>query len=158
MSLLDDIQRARREGNFSALLAAIPASRFMGLSVEPDGDEVITKLAYRDHLIGNTVIGALHGGAIGLLLESAGIFQLFWSAQSDAIPKTITITIEYLRSGRAEDTFARARFVRHGRQIANVRAHAWQRNESEPIAVATMHFLLPGTGGGDQGLASNKTT
>jgi uncharacterized protein (TIGR00369 family) len=94
-------------------------------------------------LIGNPVISALHGGTVGALLESAAIFKLIWEGSSGVVPKTINITLDYLRSARAtEDTFARATITKHGRRIANVQVRAWQLDESKPIAAAHAHFLL----------------
>ena len=58
------------------------------------------------------------------------------------VPKTINITVEYLRSGKPQDTFARAVFTKHGRRVANVRAYAWQDDPTKPVAAANAHFLL----------------
>jgi acyl-coenzyme A thioesterase PaaI-like protein len=89
------------------------------------------------------VISALHGGTVGALLESAAILKLLWEGSAGAVPKTINITLDYLRSARAtEDTFARAIITKHGRRVANVQVRAWQRDEAKPIAAAHAHFLL----------------
>jgi acyl-coenzyme A thioesterase PaaI-like protein len=58
------------------------------------------------------------------------------------LPKTINITIDYLRSGRTVDTFARGVITRHGRRVANVRVEAWQDDPERPIAIAYAHFLI----------------
>jgi uncharacterized protein (TIGR00369 family) len=142
MTLLDTIRGAKVSGNVDDIVAAIPYARFLGLSMKIADGSAIARLAYSDPIVGNKNIPALHGGTIGALLEFAGIFQLIWSAGSETIPKTINITIDYLRTARAQDSFARAEFVRQGRQIANVRAHAWQDDDGRPVAVASMHFLL----------------
>ena len=137
------IAELRRSGDFTKLLAAIPYARYLGLSVEVvDGDPVTVLRADRK-LIGNPVISALHGGTVGALLESAAIFKLLWEGSSVVVPKTINITIDYLRSGRAtRDTFARAVITKHGRRVANVQVRAWQAEEGKPIAAAHAHFLL----------------
>jgi acyl-coenzyme A thioesterase PaaI-like protein len=85
----------------------------------------------------------LHGGTVGALLESAAILKLLWEGSSGTVPKTVTITLDYLRSARAtEDTFARATITKHGRRVASVQVLAWQREEGKPIAAAHAHFLL----------------
>jgi acyl-coenzyme A thioesterase PaaI-like protein len=58
------------------------------------------------------------------------------------VPKTINITVDYLRSARVADTYARAVITKHGRRVANVQVRAWQGDESRPIAAAHAHFLL----------------
>ena len=56
--------------------------------------------------------------------------------------KTISITIDYLRSARTVDTFARAEVVRQGRRVASVRSLAWQDDPSKPVAAANVLLLL----------------
>jgi acyl-coenzyme A thioesterase PaaI-like protein len=75
-------------------------------------------------------------------MESTAIFKLLWQGETTGVPKTINITVEYLRGARPEDVFARAEFTRHGRRVANVRVFAYQDDPERPAAVATAHFLL----------------
>ncbi len=140
--LLRAIRRARDQGSVRAVVDLIPYSRFLGLTADVSGDDLIVTLGFSEHLIGDATIGALHGGAIGALLESTAILKLLWETESAALPKTINITVEYLRSGKTRDTHASAEFVRHGSRVANVRAVAWQEDPSRPIAAANAHFLL----------------
>jgi acyl-coenzyme A thioesterase PaaI-like protein len=58
------------------------------------------------------------------------------------LPKTITITVDYLRSGHAVDTYARGVVTRQGRRVANVHVEAWQDDRARPIATAHAHFLI----------------
>jgi uncharacterized protein (TIGR00369 family) len=132
----------RETGRFDRALAAIPYAAFLGLSVALRDDDPITTMRATENLIGNPVLPALHGGTVGALLESAAIFKLIWEIKSIAVPKTINITIDYLRSGRVVDTYARATITKHGRRVANVQVTAWQQDELRPIASAHAHFLL----------------
>jgi uncharacterized protein (TIGR00369 family) len=132
----------RETGRFEPVLAAIPYARLLGLSVAVVGGDPITTMRGQKRLIGNPVLPALHGGTVGALLESAAIFKLIWEIKSIAVPKTINITVDYLRSARVEDTHARAVITKHGRRVANVQVRAWQTDESRPIAAAHAHFLL----------------
>jgi uncharacterized protein (TIGR00369 family) len=137
------IAELRRTGDFARVISAIPYARYLGLAVDlVDGDPV-TRMAADPKLTGNPIISALHGGTVGALLESAAILKLLWEGSGGAVPKTINITLDYLRSARAtEDTFARATITKHGRRVANVQVRAWQRDEGKPIAAAHAHFLL----------------
>ena len=47
------------------------------------------------------LIQALHGGVIGAFLEMTALAQLSVAQPSPRVHKTIDITIEYLRPGRA---------------------------------------------------------
>lgn len=142
MSLVDTLAAAKRAGDFSALIAAIPYAGFLGLTVDKHGDDLVTTLRYSEHLIGNPTLPALHGGTLGALLESAAIFELLWHAETTVLPKTITFTVDYLRSGAPVDTHARGIVTRQGRRVTNVRMEAWQTDRATPIATAHGIFLV----------------
>ena len=142
MSLIELIAEAKRSGDYSPVFEAIPYARFLGITGEVRDEKLVGKLLYADALIGNPAIPALHGGTIGALLESTAIFQLFWEAETVILPKTINLTVAYLRPGRPVDTFARATVEKQGRRVASVRAEAWQEDPARPIATAVAHFLV----------------
>lgn len=150
MSLHDVIEAARDAGDPNRLTAAVPYTRWMGISMSLEDGSIRGRMSYSDHLVGNPHVPALHGGTLGALLESTAIFELMWRGDAIVVPKTISITVEYLRSARLEDVHARAYVTKHGRRIANVRTVAWQDDEQRPIAAAHGLFLLgdePADGG-----------
>lgn len=130
------------QSRLAAALARIPYASFLGVRAELMGDELTLILPYGEHLLGNPLLPALHGGVVGALMELTAITQLAIASKSEKFPKTIDIGVEYLRSGRPLDTCARARVVKIGRRIANVQAEAWQGQRGEPIAALHGHFLL----------------
>lgn len=150
-----------RDAALERLASRVPFVRFLGVSLERKGDELTARLAFDPKLIGNPLLPALHGGVTGAFLEITAIMQLAWDqawARIEAggeaaeavekgafppMPKTIDITVDYLRAGRARDVFARATVTRKGRRVANVRVEAWQDERDRPIAAAHGHFLLP---------------
>lgn len=127
----------------ASALERIPYARFLGLRAELKGDELTLILPFSQHLVGNPLLPALHGGVVGALLEVTALTQLAIASKSERFPKTIDIGIDYLRSGRPVDTYARARVVKIGRRVANVRAEAWQGEKSQPIATLHGHFMTP---------------
>jgi acyl-coenzyme A thioesterase PaaI-like protein len=147
VSIVESITRARETGQWNELIAAVPYARFLGITLEDRAGVLVGRMKFSDHLIGNPTLPALHGGTLGALLELGAQFELMYRAQTVVLPKTITLTIDYLRSGKAVDTFVRAKTVRQGRRVATVHAWAWQENEDSPVAQATVHQLVIGTGG-----------
>ena len=136
------IADAKQNGTFASLVDLIPYARFLGVSLEFDGDALVGRLAFAPRNIGNAALPALHGGTIGALLEFTAMFELLWRTETAVLPKVIGCTIEYLRSGKPQDTFAQAQIVRQGRRVAPLRVVAWQGDRSKPIAAATVQFLV----------------
>jgi uncharacterized protein (TIGR00369 family) len=142
MTLLDRMIAAKASQDYQGLLDLVPYASFLGLTAAVEDDQLITTMRYADHLIGNPSLPALHGGTLGALLESAAIFELLWRAETVVLPKTITLTVDYLRSGAPIDTHARGIVTRHGRRVTNVRMEAWQADRNAPIATAHAIFLV----------------
>ena len=140
--LLARIAAARAAGDLGILVAEVPYACFLGLRCAAEGGDLITTMAAGAHLIGNPAIPALHGGALGALLESAAAFALIWSAETALLPRTITLTVDYLRPARPVDTHARGVIMRHGRRVATVRMEAWQDDRAQPVAIAHGNFLI----------------
>lgn len=156
-----EVVKQRRDTALAALLGAVPYISFMGFQFDRRGDELTAIMPFREDLIGNPLLPALHGGATAGFLESTAIIELAWQSlwedieqgRIDAktldastlprLPKTIDITVDYLRSGLPRDVYARARVNRSGRRYASVHVEAWQDNRSRLLAQATGHFLMP---------------
>ena len=135
------------DARLAEILQRIPYARFLGVRAELAGDEMTAVLPFSQHLIGNPSLPAIHGGVIGAFMEMTAVAQLGLSqlgSQTGLVrqPRTIDVTIEYLRSGRPRTTFARATIKREGRRIANVQVEAWQDTRAAPIAALHGHFLL----------------
>jgi uncharacterized protein (TIGR00369 family) len=126
----------------TAALARIPYATFLGVRAELKGDELTLVLPFSDHLVGNPLLPALHGGVVGALMELTAITQLAIASKSAVFRKTIDVGFDYLRSGKPVDTFARAKVIKIGRRIANVQAEAWQGERGQPIAAMHGHFLV----------------
>lgn len=125
-----------------AMLERVPYARFLGVRMELHGDEMTAVLPYAEHLIGNPVLPALHGGVIGAFMEMTAVLQLSILEAQKRQPRPVDVSIDYLRSGRPLDTYARALIKKAGRRIANVQVEAWQEARTAPIAALRGHFLL----------------
>jgi acyl-coenzyme A thioesterase PaaI-like protein len=127
----------------------------MGIEFERHGDELTAIMPFRDDLIGNPVFQALHGGALAAFLEVTAQMTLSWSMiwpivensgeveTWPALPKTIDLTVDYLRAGLPRDAYARAKITRAGRRFSTVQVEAWQDNKDRPTVMAIGHFSMP---------------
>lgn len=132
-----------RAAQLQAFVDRTPFARFIGMEFEADGDTLVAKLPFQEKFIGNRAINALHGGATGAFLELTAMAQVFLESELQRPPKTINITIDYLRSAKGEDLYARAVVHKLGRRMASVRAEAWQAKDPSKIVTALQaHFLV----------------
>ena len=119
------------------LLVTAPYARSLGIVVQELDNELTCRMKYSDFLAG---FAGLHGGTVGGLLEFASTAEMQRRCDADAKIKIVSLTVEFLRAGHLEDTFARAHIVRQGRRIANVHAEAWQGERTRLIATAQATF------------------
>jgi acyl-coenzyme A thioesterase PaaI-like protein len=129
----EPVQPKRRDGNaaidtqvaWQALLERIPYARHLGLEILQDPTGVQLHLPYRQALIGNIMLPALHGGVLGALVEV-----------------TARVAAQSQRSARAQSTFAGAEIVRQGRRTSLVRVICWQDRVSAPVADGRVQLLF----------------
>ena len=161
------VVKQRRDAALRAVVDGVPYIRYLGVTFDRRGDELTAVLPFRDDLIGNPVLPALHGGVTAAFLEVTAIIELSWTLLWEAmeqgsldpatvhathlprLPKTIDFTVDYLRTGLPRDAYARARVNRSGRRYASVHVEAWQDNRARLFAQATGHFLMPTDGADD---------
>ena len=153
--------KKKRNKALSQLIDSIPYISFLGVNFDRRGDEITAILPYKDELIGNPSLPALHGGSIAAFLEISAIIGLSWAqiwhqiegsgfgadylgeVGNFTLPKTIDFSVDYLRSGLPRDSYARAKVNRAGRRYASVHVEAWQDNRGKLFAQGTGHFLMP---------------
>jgi uncharacterized protein (TIGR00369 family) len=126
----------------SRVLDAIPYARFLGVGVERRDGVLELLLPFRDEIVGNARLPAVHGGVLGAFLELTALMRLIDESGTDRVPKPITFSIDYLRSAGPTTTRARAEIFKLGRRIATVHAIAWQDDPARPVASGNGKFLL----------------
>ena len=124
-----------------------PFARALGIRVGDDGTLV---MPFSQKIIGNPILPAIHGGMTGAFLETTAIVGVTRELAVSALPKPIGLTINYLRSGRALDSYAHVSIVKQGRRVVAFEAKAWQDDPAKPIASAFEHFMLRQAPGGDE--------
>ena len=65
--------KQRREALLRALVDGVPYIGFLGVQFDRRGDELTAILPFRDSLIGNPRLPALHGGATAAFLEISDV-------------------------------------------------------------------------------------
>ncbi len=131
----------------SASVLQCAYARFLGLR---SGEGGVVVLPFAEGHVGNPLLPALHGGVIGALLEVAAFEAALTALPSSVQPRTIGLTVAYLRPGRSEETFAAGRVVRRGKRVGTVLVEAWQSGgRDRPIATATVQLLFAEETGAD---------
>jgi len=126
--------------------AQSPFARCLGIRIGEDGTLV---MPFSPKIIGNPILPAIHGGMTGTFLETTAIVGVTRELGVSP-PKPIGLTINYLRSGRALDSYANVSIVKQGRRVVAFEAQAWQDDPAKPIASAFGHFMLRQTPGVDE--------
>ncbi|MEQ1597716.1 MAG: PaaI family thioesterase [Casimicrobium sp.] len=89
--------------------------------------------------------GFLHGGAISGLLEMAAVAAIAYALRErgdEARFKQVNVTVDFMRGGIMQTSYAVGTITRLGRTMANVESRAWQDDPAKPMAIATLHYLL----------------
>ncbi len=89
--------------------------------------------------------GFLHGGAISGLLEMAAVAAIANALRErgdEARFKQVNVTVDFMRGGTMQKSYAVGTITRLGRTMANVESRAWQDDPAKPMATATLHYLL----------------
>lgn len=128
------------------LLLSAPYVQKLGVRFDDHGDELTGTLPYHEDLVGNPLIPALHGGAIGAFMEITASAALLAATDLVALPKPIDVSVDYLRPGKPLDVYARGTITRQGSRVANVRVEAWQERRGAPVAALHGHFLIKPAG------------
>jgi uncharacterized protein (TIGR00369 family) len=131
----------------TGLFATSPFARWLGIRDHGQGTEQGTEhgtlvMPFSPKIIGNPILPAIHGGMTGAFLETTAVVGVTRELGAAATPKPIGLTVNYLRSGRALDSYASVSIVKQGLRIVAFEAQAWQDDRSKPIATAFGHFML----------------
>lgn len=124
-----------------------PYARALGIVLDRmEGEVPVLRVEFADAVQGRP--GALHGGAISGLLETAGYALLRGALARAGRPiamKPINLTVQFLASGKPRPTYASARIVKLGRRTANLSIEAWQDDPARPIASAVLNVMVSGS-------------
>lgn len=123
----------------------IPHSHLQGIELESvDGEEVTMRLPYREELVGNPETGAIHGGALTVLLDhTLGTASICCDKIGPMITPTLDLRIDHLGVTPAgKDVFATARVYKVTRRIIFVEGFAYCESRDKPVARATGTWVM----------------
>ncbi len=138
------IERARY------LFETSPHGRLIGLElVEIAADEIVTRVPYREELIGNPETGHIHGGVITTLIDqSCGAAVLMRTGAEERVV-TLDLRVDHLRPAEpGRDVYARCQCYRLAEEVAFARASAYEIDAGEPFATSMSTFMRLREGGG----------
>ena len=141
-SFLMAIELAHQDLDYQAVIKHIPYMEALGVELRTFGREVIFELPKESKHLGNPILPALHGGAIGGFMEASASLYLLMKLRLMYLPKIVDISIDYLRIGRLLPLYADCQVVRQGTRVVNVFIKSWQERRDMPVATARTHFLL----------------
>ena len=124
----------------------VPHSKALGMRfVDHQEDQCTIAIDYAPHLIGDPDTGVIHGGAITALLDNAAGMV----ARPRAMPRdvaaiaTLDMRIDYMGAATPDQpVMAQAHYFKRTKNVAFVRARAYQFDPEEPIATCTATFML----------------
>jgi uncharacterized protein (TIGR00369 family) len=120
-------------------LASSPALQWLRPTLEElELDACVLKLAYRPELTNGS--GAVHGGVLATLADTAVAFALSTNFDGKMGFATSDMTIHFLRRAKS-DVFARAHILKKGRRV-NVGEVDVVDSDQRPVARVLTTFLL----------------
>lgn len=134
----DALERVR------AMMKWTPHGRALGLEVTRlERGKVWGRAPYRPELVGDPQTGVIAGGVITTFLDHLCGMAAVAAMKEPSIVATIDIRIDYMRPAEpGRDVLAEAHCTKLGRNVAFVRAVAYEDSPDNPIANATSTFMV----------------
>lgn len=134
----DALERVR------AMTRWTPHGRSLGIEVTKlEGAKVRGRVPYKPELVGDPETGVIAGGVITTFLDQLSGMAAVLAMREPAIVATIDIRIDYMRGAEpGRDVLAEAQCYKIGKNVAFVRAVAYEESIDNPIAHAASAFML----------------
>ena len=106
-------------------------------------------LPYHEELIGDPQRGVVFGGVITTLIDQASGLAVACAMEELAALATIDLRVDYLPAAEpGRELFARAACYKLTRNVAFVRATAWDQDQHDPFAGCLGTFMIGANSGG----------
>jgi uncharacterized protein (TIGR00369 family) len=126
-----------------------PQARALGFeTVSLDHATAVLKVPYDAKLIGDPDTGIIAGGVVTTLLDHCCGQAAHAALDSFKFIATLDLRIDYMRAAEpGKDIYARAHCFKVTRNVAFVRAVAYDTDPDDPVAAATAAFMLDSSKG-----------
>jgi uncharacterized protein (TIGR00369 family) len=126
------------------MVSYTPHAVHLGIRVVETGPAFgICALPFREELIGDPRRRVIFGGAITTLIDHASGLAVACAVEELTAIATIDLRVDYLRAAEPDlELYARSDCYRLARNVAFVRAVAWDRTADQPFASALGTFML----------------
>ena len=133
----------------SAMNEGSPQARALGFqSVSLDKATAVLKVPYDKKLVGDPDTGVIAGGVVTTLLDHCCGQAAHAALDEFKFIATLDLRIDYMRAAEpGKDIFARAHCFKVTKNVAFVRAVAYETDPDDPIAAATAAFMLDSSAG-----------
>ena len=112
-----------------------------------EGRTVRLRVPWREDLVGDPETGVLAGGLVTTLLDHIGGLAVWIAAGGFQPIATLDLRVDYMRAARPqEDLIAEATCYRLTRNVAFVRAWAFETTPEDPVAAAQSTYVLSEAG------------
>lgn len=125
------------------------AGRLRMRMVETGPGMATLTLPYHEELIGDPARGVVFGGVITTLIDQASGLAVACAMEELTAIATIDLRVDYLRAAEpGRDLFACAECYKLTRNVAFVRATAWDHDPHDPFASCLGTFMIGANAGG----------
>jgi uncharacterized protein (TIGR00369 family) len=126
-----------------------PQARALGFeTVSLDHATAVVKVPYSDRLVGDPDTGVIAGGVVTTLLDHCCGQAAHAALDSFKYIATLDLRIDYMRAAEpGKDVFAKAHCFKVTKNVAFVRAVAYDDDPEDPVAAATAAFMLDSSAG-----------
>jgi uncharacterized protein (TIGR00369 family) len=134
----DPLERVR------AMMQWTPQGQALGIeATKIEGQRIWGRVPYKPELVGDPETGVIAGGVITTFLDQLCGMAAVLAMRDPSIVATIDIRIDYMRAAEPNrDVLATAVCNKIGKNVAFVRAVAYEDSEDNPIAHAAAAFML----------------
>lgn len=112
---------------------------------QADRSAITVVMPYAARIVGNPQTGAIHGGAITTLMDTACGMAILCGLDTFEVCPTLDLRIDYMHSSLAgHDVHGHAECYRVTRDVIFIRGTAYQESSSRPIAMAVGTYMRLG--------------
>jgi uncharacterized protein (TIGR00369 family) len=132
----------------NAMVRFTPQAQALGVEVtKVEKGRAWGRVPYRAELVGDPGTGVIAGGVLTTFLDQLCGAAAILAMDEPTIVATIDLRIDYMRPAQAgRDVLAEAHCVKLGKNVAFVRATAYEDTPDNPIAHVASAFAITGKG------------